>query len=231
MTVTTTEPSVFARAAAALRGMGPPGLIVFAAIIVAAVFVDTVVAAVLILIWALASRTPFRELGLVKPESWLRTIAWGIVAGIALKLITKAVVMPLFGAPAVNLAFQRIQTAGPEELAFLAGYIIVGAGFSEELMYRGYLFERLRKVLGDGWPARIFIVLVCAAFFGALHFWPQGIHGVINAAISGLVTGTIFMLNGRKLWFLVVLHAVYDLTAFAIIYFRWEEAIARVLFP
>jgi membrane protease YdiL (CAAX protease family) len=231
MTITTSEPSVFARVAAALRGTGPTGAIVFAAVVAAAVFVDTVIAAVLILIWALASRTPFRELGFVKPDSWVRTIALGVVLGILFKLVMKAVVMPLFGAPAVNLAFQRIQTAGPEELAFLAGYIIVGAGFSEELMYRGYLFERFRKAVGDGWPARIFIVLFCAAFFGALHFYPQGIHGVINAAFSGLILGTIFMLNGRKIWLLVVTHAAYDLTAFAIIYFHWEEAVAHAFFP
>lgn len=229
-TTTTTERSLFARVAEALRGFGPTGAIMFAIIIAAALFVDTVIAAVLILLWALASRTPLRELGFVKPESWARTIALGILLGIAFKLIMKAVVMPLFDAPAVNTAFQRIQTAGPEELAFLLAYVIIGAGFSEELMYRGYLYERFGKAAGDGILARMFIVLFTSAFFGALHYYPQGVPGAINAAFSGLVLGTIFMLNGKRIWLLVVMHAVYDITAFAIIYFRWEEAVAHAIF-
>jgi uncharacterized protein len=229
-TTATPERSFFTRVAEALRGFGPTGVIMIAVIIAAAVFVDTVIAAVLILLWALASRTPFRELGLVKPQSWLNTIVLGIIFGIAFKLVMKAVVMPLFDAPAVNAAFQRIQTAAPEELAFLLAYVIIGAGFAEELMYRGYLFERFGKVTGDGFLARVFIVLLTSAFFGALHFYPQGLPGVINAAFTGLVMGTIFYLNGRQLWFLVVAHAAYDVAAFAIIYFRWEEAVAHAIF-
>jgi uncharacterized protein len=131
----------------------------------------------------------------------------------------------------VNAAFQRIQTAAPEELAFLLAYVIIGAGFSEELMYRGYLFERIGKITGDGLVARAFIVLITSAFFGALHFYPQGIPGAINAAFTGLVLGTIFFLNGKRIWFLVVAHAAYDIAAFAIIYFRWEEEVAHAFFP
>jgi membrane protease YdiL (CAAX protease family) len=97
-------------------------------------------------------------------------------------------------------------------------------------MYRGYLFERFGKAAGDGWPARVFILLFTSAFFGLLHFYPQGLPGAINAGFTGLVMGAIFLLNGKRIWFLVVAHAAYDLTALAIIYFDWEEAVAHAIF-
>ena len=34
-----------------------------------------------------------------------------------------------------------------------------------------------------------------------------------------------------RLWLLVVIHAVYDLTAIAIIYFHLETAVAHAFFP
>lgn len=38
--------------------------------------------------------------------------------------------------------------------------MIVGAGFGEETVYRGYLFERLGKVFGPGVRAKTAIVLL-----------------------------------------------------------------------
>ena len=61
--------------------------------------------AVLVLVWAHLSRTPWREIGFARPKSWLRTLAAGIAVGIALKLLMKSVVMPLLGADPVNHAY------------------------------------------------------------------------------------------------------------------------------
>ena len=38
------------------------------------------------------------RIGYVRPKSWVRTIAVGIVFGIAFKFLMKAIVMPLLGA-------------------------------------------------------------------------------------------------------------------------------------
>ncbi len=223
-------PSIWSRIAAALRGFGPTGALVFTAVIAAATFVETPIAALIVIVWALASRTKFRELGLVKPAKWVAVIAGGLIAGVVLKLAMKAVLMPLLGAPAINTAFHDIQTAPAGKLAFLVGYVIIGAGFCEEFVFRGYMFERFRSAGEDSWPMRIFTILFCATYFGALHFYPQGFYGALNAFFSGLITGTIFVLNGRRLWFLVFMHAAYDLAAIAIIYYGWENAVAHAFF-
>jgi hypothetical protein len=63
---------------------------------------------VLALIWARLSRTPWRELGFVRPKSWTVTVAGALLFGIVFKLAMKAVVMPLLGAPPTNQAFRFV---------------------------------------------------------------------------------------------------------------------------
>jgi len=63
--------------------------------------------ALLVLAWAWRSGTPWSELGFVRPASWTRTVAAGLALGIALKLVMKAIVMPLLDAPPINPAYQH----------------------------------------------------------------------------------------------------------------------------
>src|SRR5438046_534295 len=89
-----------------LRGFGPAGLIAIIIILVTGgIVVGNIVlpaGAVLVLLWARLSRTPWADVGYAPPKRWPLTIAGGIVIGIALKLLMKALVMPLFGANPIN---------------------------------------------------------------------------------------------------------------------------------
>src|SRR6266853_2664382 len=73
------------RFAAALRGFGPLGIVAFL-LIVAGNLVVAPLSAVLVLVWARLSRTPWREIGYVRPESWTRDLVLGIVFGAAFKV-------------------------------------------------------------------------------------------------------------------------------------------------
>src|SRR6516225_1517862 len=86
--------------AASLRGFGPLGLLAILLIVLTSVFKP--LSAILVLVWAWRSHTPWREIGYARPKSWLGTLAAGIVFGCALKLLMKVIVMPLLGAPAIN---------------------------------------------------------------------------------------------------------------------------------
>jgi hypothetical protein len=107
--------------------------------------------------------------------------------------------------------------------------VIAGAGFGEETVYRGYLFERLGKLFRPGLWAKAMIVVLTATFFGLVHYPDQGAAGVQQATIVGLVFGTIFAITGR-IWMLIVAHAAFDLTAVAIIYLGLERAVAQLFF-
>jgi uncharacterized protein len=211
----------------ALRGFGPIGIIAIL-VILAGNFILAPLSAILVLVWVAWSRTPWREIGFVRPASWVRTVAIGIVFGGAFKLLMKMIVMPLLGADPVNHAYHYLagNRAALPEMIFV---LIVIAGFGEETVFRGYLFERFGKLFGSSIWAKVITIVITALWFGALHYAEQGLAGAEQATIVGLVYGTIFAITGR-IWMLMVAHAAFDLTALAIIYYDLETAIAHLVF-
>ncbi len=211
--------------AADLRGFGPYGLLAIAFIVLVP---WTLLKAVAVLIWASWSHTPWSELGFVRSANWLRTAAIGVTLGVGLKFLMKAVVLPLLGAEPVNAAYHYLagNTAALPAILFT---VIVGAGFGEETVFRGYLFERLGKLLGRSIRATTVIVLFTAGLFGLVHYPDQGLAGVQQGTIVGLISGSIFAVTGR-LWMLIIAHAAFDVTAVAIIYWDVESEVAGWIF-
>lgn len=219
------------RIAAALRGFGPAGIAAMLVILLSGnVFAGNIVlpvGAVLVLVWVHWSRTPWREIGYVRPVRWLGSLVIGLAFGIAFKLLMKAVVMPLLGADPVNQAYQYL--AGNRAALPVAVWAILVAGFAEETVFRGYLFERFGKLLGRGRGAKAAIVLLTSVVFGLGHYANQGLAGVENATVFGLVFGTIYAITGR-IWMLMIAHTAFNLTALAIIYWNLESDVAHLLF-
>ena len=213
--------------AAQLRGFGPAGLLAIV-VIVLADFAFKPLSAILVLLWAQQSHTPWRELGFVRPRSWFGILAVGIVFGVVFKLVMKAVVMPLLGADPINHAYQYV-VGNPAALPGILYAAVIGAAFGEEIVFRGYFFERLGKLLGTGTAARVAIVLLTSGLFGLAHFFNQGLPGVLQGTITGLVFGAVFAATGR-IWTLIFAHAAFNLTAIAIIYWNMESAVASFLF-
>ena len=215
------------RLAASLRGLGPIGIIAVL-IVLGGNLIFVPLSAVLVLIWAWISNTPWHRIGYVRPESWTRTIVIGTAFGVAFKLLMKSGVMPLLGAPPINQAFHYL-VGNKSALPGILYMVLIGAAFGEETIFRGYAFERLSKLLGEGSRAKVVIVGITAGWFGWEHYFFQGIPGVQQATIVGLVFGAIFALTGR-LWLLIVAHAAFDLTAVAIIYWDLETKVAHLFF-
>ncbi len=210
-----------------LRGFGPLGILAIL-VILAGNRLVVPLSAILVLVWARLSRTPWRDIGYVRPASWVRTVLLGLVFGIAFKFLMKALVMPLLGADPVNQAYHHL--AGNRAAIPSALYaLIIGAGFGEETVFRGWMFERFGKVLGSSARAKVIIVLVTSAWFGLSHYSSQALAGTEQAAIVGLVFGSFFAATGR-IWPLIFAHVAFDLTAYAMIYWNLETAVAHLLF-
>ena len=215
------------RFAESLRGFGPLGVLAIL-VILAGNGLFAPLGAILVLVWARRSHTPWREIGYVRPRSWVGTVAVGIVFGSAFKFVMKAIVMPLLGADPINQAYHYL--AGNR--AALPGAIyamIVVAGFGEETLFRGYMFERLGRLFGSTVWARMLIVLLTSTWFGLAHYSVHGLTGVEQATIVGLVFGAIFATTGR-IFLLMVAHAAFDLTALAMIYWNLESRLAHLVF-
>ena len=210
-----------------LRGFGPLGILAVL-LIFAGNLIVAPLTAVLVLVWVRLSHTPWREIGYVRPRSWLGGLIVGIGFGIAFKLLMKMIVMPLLGADPINQAYHYL--AGNTTVAALfVPELIIKAGWGEETFFRGYLFERFGKLFGRSLGAKVAIVLVTSVLFGALHYFDQGVPGVQQATVVGLVFGTIFAVTGQ-IWMLMFAHAAFDLTALALIYWNLEAAVAHFIF-
>jgi membrane protease YdiL (CAAX protease family) len=219
------------RLAAELRGFGLLGIVAILVILLTGnVFVGSVVVpigAILALVWVRLSRTPWQEIGYVRPKSWIGAVATGLAFGIAFKFLMKATVMPLLGADPINRAYHH--WAGNTAAMPAAVWAMLVAGFAEETVFRGYMFERLGKLLGRGGGAKTAIVLITSALFGLGHYAVQGLAGTEQAMITGLVFGTIFAVTGR-IFMLMCAHTTFDLTALAIIYWNLESKVAHLVF-
>jgi membrane protease YdiL (CAAX protease family) len=213
--------------AAKLRGFGPLGILTMLGIIAIGPVLEPL-GAILVLAWARRSRTPWREIGYVRPKSWIGTVAVGIVFGASFKFLMKAIVMPLLGADPINPAYHYL-AGNQAALPGMLFNVTVGAGFGEETVFRGFLFERLGKLFGRGAGATTATVLLTSAWFGLIHYPGQGLAGAEQAAIVGLVFGTIFAITGRILM-LMFAHAAFDVTAVLIIYWNLESYVAHLVF-
>jgi uncharacterized protein len=213
--------------AAALRGFGPLGILAIL-IIFAGNLVIIPLSAILVLVWAKLSRTPWCEIGYVRPKSWIGALVVGIVFDAAFKLVMKAIVMPLFGAPAINPAYHFL-AGNTAAIPWMLYAVILGAGFGEETIFRGWMFERFGKLFGSSAGAKTLIVLTTSAWFAADHYAVQGWPGVEQATITGLTFGTIFAITG-SIFLPMVAHAAFDLAAVAIIYWDIESQVAHLIF-
>ncbi|PYY04483.1 MAG: hypothetical protein DMG64_04745 [Acidobacteria bacterium] len=219
------------RFAVELRSFGPLGILAILFILLTGnISIGKVVlplGAILALTWRHLSRTPWHEIGYIRPRSWIGAIVLGIVFGMAFKVVMKAIVMPLLGADPVNHAYHYLAA----NKAALPGaiWMMFAAGFGEETVYRGYMFERLGKLFGTSALAQTAIVLLTSLWFGVGHYANQGFAGAEQAAIVGLVFGSTYACTGR-IFMVMCAHTAFDLTALAMIYWNLESRVAHLLF-
>ena len=110
-----------------------------------------------------------------------------------------------------------LATAGP--VSFALWIVLVAwfaAGFGEELLYRGFLMDRLmrlRGMRGAKWPAAI----IQAAIFGLAHLY-QGLGGVLVTATVGLFLAWLRIANRGNLWACILAHAAVDTLMLSLAY-------------
>jgi membrane protease YdiL (CAAX protease family) len=129
--------------------------------------------------------------------------------------------------------FERLRkTAGAvlpwttAEYAWFAA-IGIGAGISEELVFRGFLFCYLAKFFPrlDAYG----ILVASSLLFGLNHIY-QGYRGVIGTAIIGLALGMLYYTSGGLIAPIVV-HALIDLRIILILTPQRMQMLARDAAP
>jgi membrane protease YdiL (CAAX protease family) len=130
-------------------------------------------------------------LGLPLTEGWRGQFMAGCIVGLALTVVAVTPIA-IWGGTSVHLHFGLHLL--PRTGAVLV-VLFVGA-LGEELMFRGYPFQRLEEGIGATGAIAVFSVL-----FGAVHLSNPGasLWGVINTILIGIVLAIAY-LRSRALW-------------------------------
>lgn len=129
-------------------------------------------------------------------------------------LLAAVIGVPGLGLYAVSrvLGLNVAVVASPLDAAWwtvpLLVFAALRAGLTEEVIFIGYLFDRLRR-LGWSWWA---IILSTAALRGAYHAY-QGVGAIVGNVVMGVVFGWCYRRWGRVMP-LVIAHTLLDIVAF-----------------
>jgi CAAX amino terminal protease family. len=156
------------------------------------------------------------DIGLKRPASWMRTFMIGI--GLAAITFAAIYLSEKAGFRRDLSKFKDVQ--GNLELTVLGVfYAFIGAGFYEEFMFRGFLFQGLAMLFGASRGAWIAACIVQGALFGAAHAY-QNPLGILVTGTLGVVMGIVVLASGRNLWPVIIGHGIYDASRFVLFYFQ-----------
>ena len=157
----------------------------------------------------------FRDFG----PPWLFAVI--TLAAIATSVILPAMLDPLlsnyFGKTPRDLSRFATLVWNLPQFLYVMPLVWIFAAFGEEFLYRGFILENVRRILGGGNAAMVAAIIVQAVLFGAGHAY-QGPVGMIPIAVGGVVCGVLYWAGGRRLWPLILAHGVVDTIGFTIMF-------------
>jgi hypothetical protein len=154
----------------------------------------------------------WKDIGLVRYQNWKKTLLLGVACGVAMELFELFVSQPLLmrwtgRAPDLEL-FRALHGNVKWTLIAIAGSWTLAA-LGEEMVYRGYLLNRIAGLLRFTRSAWIVGLIVSSCVFGGGHLG-QGITGQLENAFNGLVLGAIYLACRRSLAVPIVTHGITD---------------------
>ena len=157
-------------------------------------------------------RVRWKEIGFTRYRTWATTLLFGITYGVGLELFDlfgkQPLLTRLLGKPPDLSGFPAVR--GNLKYALLIIVLIwVLAAFGEELVYRGYLMNRVADLGRGTRTAWIVSLLLISALFGFSHY-NQGLTGIVEEGSDGLILGLMYLAYRRNLAIPIVTHGVCD---------------------
>jgi len=165
------------------------------------------------------------DIGLTRPDSWMKTLKLAIgliLADLLIIFALSPLMYNLFGFPHDLTSFEPLIG----NFKGLIGILIFGwfmGGFVEETLFRGYLMTNLAKLFGQReigwWGAALFTTLL----FSLPHLY-QGIGGAIQTGLLAFVSSAFFIKGGRNLLPLIFAHGILNSISFTSIFLGYGWA-------
>jgi CAAX protease family protein len=166
------------------------------------------------LIWLRRER--LADIGLRRPQSWPRAIVVGIVVAVV------AFVAIYFSEKAGyhrDLSRFRALQGNLQLTLIVIIYVIIGAGFYEEFMYRGFLMQGLAMCFGGSRAAWAIACAIQGVLFGLSHAYQNPLGMLITGAF-GTLLGVLVIVWPRNLWPAIITHALFDASRSVLIYLQ-----------
>ncbi len=162
-----------------------------------------------------------RDLGLYRPVKWWMIPAFGLLV-LVVQIVGRIFITPalagLFDAPTIDLsAYDYLYQNPGMTVMTLIGAMFTG-GFIEEVIYRGFMINRLTAAFGGGKGALYAAALLNTLPFALIHYeW--GFGGMIITLVMGAIMGLMYLVTKRNLWPLIIAHALLDAILISQLYF------------
>lgn len=195
-------------------------LLVFARVLHVFPFSSIAYAFVFVLVSLFIRKIGLTGIGLTLPKSNRRIVFLGIGGGILLQFLSLHVLEPLLAKLTGHLPDLSQFSALKGNIQFLLMWLAISwtvAAFGEEIVYRGYLMNRVTDLIGKTRSAWAVSLFLSAILFGLIHYY-QGLSGMLATGISGLVFGILYLTTGRNLWAPILAHGTYDTVGFLLIF-------------
>ena len=165
----------------------------------------------------------WRSVGFTRPQNWLRTLQLGLLAGLAIEGLELFVTQPLL----VHLTgkYPDLTELGQARGNFNMLLLLLAAtwslaAFGEELVWRGYILNRVSDLVGRSSVGIALALTIVSVAFGLAHA-DQGLTGVVENIIDGALLGLLYLLAGRNLWLPIVAHGMTDTVDSLLLYLGW----------
>jgi uncharacterized protein len=167
-------------------------------------------------------RVSWRSIGLTRNRSWMRTLAFGAGTGILIEAFQLFISQPML----VRLTGKQPDLSDFRDLPgnfrlALIGFALVWTlgAFGEELVWRGYLMNRVADLGRRTKWAWMCSLVVVNIVFGFAHGY-QGVTGVIDEGLMGVLLGVLYLWTGFNLGVPIIAHGTQDTIDLLLIFFR-----------
>jgi uncharacterized protein len=165
-------------------------------------------------------KVSWRAIGLRIYRSWRISIGLGIAAGVLLEAFQLFISQPilvkvLHHQP--NLSDFRDLTGNLKLTLIFIALAWTLAAFGEEMVYRGYLMNRIADLFDRNRHKWVLSLILVHLGFGLAHAY-QGITGIVDEGLMGLLLGIMYLRTGRSLTVPIIAHGIQDTIDFLLIW-------------